>query len=135
MRAIEADDEGVLADFAGAGNTAGVGILLDLGFDPARCTCRAGARRDTALHAAIWRGRDETAKLLITRGAPLDALNGHGEAPLAYAVRACLGSEWIRTRSTGTVEALLAAGADASALKLPTGWAPLDALLGARGGA
>jgi ankyrin repeat protein len=33
VRLIEAEAPGTLADFAGAGNTAGVALLLDLGFD------------------------------------------------------------------------------------------------------
>jgi len=130
VRRIEAEAPSTLADFAGAGNTAGVALLLDLGFDPARTTNRAGARDDTPLHAAIWRGRHATAKLLIARGAPLELHNGNGETPLAYAVRTMLHSEWIRERTTETIEALLAAGADRSVLATPTGWAPLDALLG-----
>ena len=90
---------------------------------------RAGARKDSPLHAAIWRARHETAKLLIARGAPLEQRNGHRETPLSYAVRAALQSEWTRERSAETVEALLAAGADAREVGLPTGWPPLDTLI------
>jgi len=120
-----------LADFASAGNTAGVALLLDLGVDPAGRASRPGMHDDTALHAALWRARHDTAKLLIARGAPLEATNARGQTPLAYAVRACFDSEWSRARSTETIEALLAAGADVRAVAgaLPTGWAPLDALL------
>jgi len=132
MHAVESQAPGALADFSGAGNREGVALMLDLGFDPALTTSRAGSLRDTPLHAAIWRARHETAKLLIARGAPLETLNGRGETPLAYAVRATLHSEWTRERSTEIVEALLAAGADPSTVKLPTGWQPLDALFSER---
>ncbi len=133
VRAIEADDPSTLGEFAAAGNTAGLALLLDLGFDGTLRTSRWSSRDDTALHAAIWRGRHETAKLLIARGASLEVENGRHETPLAWAVRAQLHSEWIRERSTETIEALLAAGADASVLKRPTGWDALDALLVSQG--
>ena len=128
-RAAQTEAPGALAEFAGAGNTKGVALLLDLGFDASLTTSRAGARKDSPLHAAIWRARHETAKLLIARGAPLEQRNGHGETPLSYAVRAALQSEWTRERSAETVEALLAAGADAREVGLPTGWPALDTLI------
>jgi ankyrin repeat protein len=122
---------GALADFAGAGNTRGVALMLDLGFDPALATNRAGSRNDTPLHAAIFRARHETALLLIARGAPLELRNGHGETPLAYAVHSLLRSEWWMEQRdrTDIIEALLAAGADRSVVTRPTGSASLDALL------
>jgi ankyrin repeat protein len=129
VRAAQTEAPGALADFAGAGNTKGVALLLDLGFDPSLTTSRAGARKDSPLHAAIWRARHETAKLLIARGAPLEHRNGHRETPLSYAVRAALQSEWTRERSAETVEALLAAGANAREVGLPTGWPALDTLI------
>ena len=55
--------------------------------------------------------------------------NDRRETPLSYAVRAALYSEWTRDRSAETVEALLAAGADAREVKLPTGWPVLDTLI------
>jgi ankyrin repeat protein len=132
VRAIEADDPVTLAAFAAAGNTAGVALLLDLGFDPAIRASVWISHDATPLHAAIWRGRHETAKLLVARGAPLEAHNGRGETPLAYAVRAKLESHWPGARTTESVEALLAAGADTSVLAQPTGWDALDALLRSR---
>ena len=129
VQAAQREAPGALADFAGAGNTKGVALMLDLGFDPSLTTSRAGAQKDSPLHAAIWRARHETAKLLIARGAPLEQRNGRRETPLSYAVRAALHSEWTRDRSAETVEALLAAGADAREVKLPTGWPVLDTLI------
>jgi ankyrin repeat protein len=131
VKRIEAEAPGTLADFAGAGNTRGVALMLDLGFDPTLTTSRAGAYNDTPLHAAIMRARHETALLLIARGAPLEPRNGEGDTPLAYAVRALVHFEWwIPHRDrTDIVAALLAAGADRRVVTLPTGAAPLDALL------
>jgi hypothetical protein len=103
--------------------------MLDLGFDIASRTRRVAAPDDPALHVAIWRGRHATVRLLIERGASLAASNGRGEAPLAYAVRACTQSEWFRG-ATESVEALLRAGAPLAGLPpLPTGCEPLDELL------
>jgi len=86
-----------LAEFAGNGNTEGVRQLLDLGLD-ARTLFEKGdgyfdiAEKSTALHVAAWRGRHETVKLLIGRGAPTDLKDGQGRTPLALAVRACVDS-------------------------------------------
>ena len=79
-----------LPHFAGAGNTAGVKILLDLGFD-----VEARVRGLTALHLAVWRERLETIKLLLGRGASVDARTSGGESTLALAERAMVDkSEW-----------------------------------------
>jgi ankyrin repeat protein len=56
---------------------------------------------DPALHVAIWRGRPETVKLLVARGAPLEAMNGRGETALSLAVRALV------EQSDGTLHANL----------------------------
>src|SRR5262249_34978497 len=73
-RALAAADRGLVervlrsapdlvTTFAGAGNTAGVRILLDLG----------APLPDTALHRAVWRERADIVRLLLERGAPLEA--------------------------------------------------------------
>jgi len=127
---MEAEFPERLADVAGTGNTAAVTLMLDLGFDVGSRTKRAGASRDTALHAAIWRGRHETARLLIARRAPLEVTNDSKETPLAYAVRAVVESEWTRERSAETVKALIAAGARVEAVKrFPSGFEEVDAEL------
>ena len=74
----------LLVSFAGAGNTTGTRILLDLGFDVATPT-RHG---ETALHAATWREREATVELLLARGAPREARNHRAETPLDVARRA-----------------------------------------------
>jgi ankyrin repeat protein len=127
---LERDEPSLLANVAGAGNRAAVELMLDLGFNVASRTGGADARDDTALHVAIWRGRNEIAKLLLARGAPLDVTNGRGETPLALAARAALHSDWTRARTPEMVEALLAAGADVRAVKsFPLGNDALDELL------
>ena len=79
-----------LPHFAGAGNTAGVKILLDLGFDP-----EARVRGHTALQMAVWRERLQTVKLLLSRGASVEAKTSGGESTLALAERAMMEmSEW-----------------------------------------
>jgi ankyrin repeat protein len=129
VRAIEAEEPGTLAAFAGAASTDGLALLLDLGFDPALRTRRAGARDDTALHAAIWRGRLDAVRLLLARGVALEAKNGHGETPLAYAARVVVDPDWTRPHALEVIDALLAAGADPSAVTVPTGSDAVDARL------
>jgi hypothetical protein len=104
--------------------------MIDLGFDIASRTKHAGASNDAALHVAVWRGRHETVRLLVARGAPLETTNDRGETPLAYAVRAAVQSEWIDERSTESIAALLEAGARADAVTLfPSGFAEADAFV------
>jgi hypothetical protein len=69
------------------------------------------ARDSTALHVAAWRARHQTVKLLLTRGASIDALDGEGCIALQLAVRACVDSYWVERRSSESVRALLGAGA------------------------
>jgi hypothetical protein len=104
----------MLADFAGAGNTAAVRLMLDLGFDAgmARIPPKrvAGA---TALHGAAAHGRQPMAELLIERGAPLEAKRHDGRTPLCVAFL-CLEqqSEWTPNEYTLPIaEALIKAGA------------------------
>jgi ankyrin repeat protein len=130
VASLEAEDPALLADVAGSGNTDGVRIMLDLGFSVASRTNRTGSRSDTALHVAIWRSRHDTAKLLIERGAPLEATNQQGETPLAHAVRGHLHSEWTRDRTIEIIATLLAAGARVDAVtSFPSGDAEVDDLL------
>lgn len=128
---LEAQDRGLLACAAGAGNTAAVALMLDLGFDITSRTSEAGAAEDTALHVAVWRDRVTTVKLLIDRGASLEVTNKRGETPLAYAVRALVEpSEWTPHDSVDLVAALLGAGARADAVRhFPSGVAAADELL------
>jgi ankyrin repeat protein len=138
VRELLAEGGVFLARFAGTGNTEGVRQLLDVGVEvAARFPEGDGyfgiARDSTALHVAAWRARPETVKLLIARGAPVDALDGEGRTPLALAVRACVDSWWTERRSPGSVQALLAAGASVRSVPYPSGYAAVDELLKAHG--
>jgi hypothetical protein len=85
-----------------------VRLLLDLGFDLHSRTSWGGANADTALHEAIWRGRPETVKLLVARGAPLEATNRRGETALSLAVRALAEqSDWTLHANPEIVAVLL----------------------------
>ncbi len=105
---------GVLVDFAGAGNTAAVRLMLDLGFDRGMARIKPDwAAGETALHVAAARGRQPVAELLIERGAPLEARRHGGWTPLGVAFQ-CLEqqSEWTPNEYTLPIaEALIQAGA------------------------
>ena len=123
----------LLAEFAGTNNADGVQLLLDLGvnvaslyegdpyFDIAKCS--------TALHVAAWKAWPKTVKLLIERGAPINAEDAKGRTALMLAVKACVDSYWTNRRSPESVEALLRAGASISGVDYPCGYAEVDALL------
>jgi ankyrin repeat protein len=57
---------------------------------------------DTPLHVLIWRGDTEGAILLISNGAPIDAIGDMGETPLHVA---------IAKKDTRIISALIEAGA------------------------
>jgi hypothetical protein len=124
----------ILAEFAGNGNTKGVQALLDLGVNVAAVLEEGDgyfriAKNSTALHVAAWLARHDTVRLLVERGAPVDARDGDGRTPLALAVRACVDSYWTHRRSPESVQALLSAGASASGVPYPSGCAEIDELL------
>ena len=123
----------LLAEFAGTWNTEGVRLLLDLGVPITAFYEGDGyfdiAKDSTALHVAAWKGLPPTVKLLIERGAPVDAQDGKGRTPLALAVKACVDSYWTYRRTPESVKALLAAGASVRGVPYPSGYADVDALL------
>jgi ankyrin repeat protein len=136
VREVVARGEEILATFARTGNVDGVRHLLDLGIDAGTLFSEGNgywdiATNSTALHVAAWRAQHATVKLLIARGAPIDALDGKGRTPLALAVRACVDSYWADRRVPDSVEALLAAGASVRGVAYPSGYAAVDALLAA----
>src|SRR5207245_1345975 len=123
----------LLAEFAGTWNTEGVRQLLDLGVPVIALYEGDGyfdiAKDSTPLHVAAWKGLPPTVKLLIERGAPVDAKDGKGSTPLALAVKACVDSYWTYRRTPESVEALLNAGASVEGVAFPSGYAEVDELL------
>jgi ankyrin repeat protein len=123
-----------LAEFAGTGCRDGVELLLELGVDVAARYTGDGyyqiARNSNALHVAAWKAWPQTAKLLIERGCPVDALDGWGRSALQLAVKACVDSYWMNRRTPEIVTMLLEAGASKEGISLPTGYDEIDVLLG-----
>jgi ankyrin repeat protein len=107
-----------LVHAAEAGRIAAVTLMLDLGFP-------VGARRDddgaTALHAAAYAGSAAVVKLLISRGAELEALDAQFDSsPLGWAV---VGSGYRPTTDpdadwVATVRVLVEAGASTQQITL-----------------
>jgi ankyrin repeat protein len=132
---LEPEAGTLLAEFAGNGNTEGVRNLLDKLGIPITALYKEGdgyfdiAKDSTALHVAAWRARPETVKLLIARGAPINALDGKGCTALQLAIKAAVDSYWKSRRTPESIEDLLKAGASTAGIELPTGYDEADALL------
>lgn len=124
----------LLCHFAGAENLEGVRTLLDLGIPvdalwPEGDAYFDNTRNSTALHVATWRAWHDVVRELIARGANVNATDARGRTPLQLAVKACTDAYWMRRRRPDSVAALLAAGAGADGIRLPTGYDAIDALL------
>jgi ankyrin repeat protein len=85
-----------------------VQFIIEKGAD-VNATAKNG---NTALHAAVGRGRKKIVEMLIAAGANVNAKNDLGSTPLTYA---CCKDEW-----KGTVELLINAGADMGVVQF--GW-------------
>jgi ankyrin repeat protein len=72
-------------------------------------------------------------RLLIERGAQVDAKDANGRTPLMLAVRACVDSYWTERRKPDSVAALLTAGASTAGVAFPSGYDEVDGLLGKAG--
>jgi len=125
----------LLSRFTGVGNLEGVRVLLDLGIPPDALWPDGDpyfdmTRNSTALQNAAWRARHDIVSELIARGAPINATDLRGRTALQLAVKACIDSYWKSRRQPDSVAALLAAGATTQGIHLPTGYDPIDELLG-----
>ena len=126
-----------LTEFAGTWNTEGVAMLLGLGV-PVNAACEGDgyfdiAKGSTALHVAAWKGVASTVKLLLARGAAVDALDGKSRTPLMLAVKATVDSYWTYRRTPEAVQALLDAGSTVAGVRYPSGYAEVDVLLASHG--
>jgi ankyrin repeat protein len=131
---IESNAGQLLSEFAGNGNTEGIRQLLNFGIDVNAPFVKGDgywdlAPNSTALHNAAWRLRHETVKVLVGRGADVNAKDGKGRTPLMLVVRASVDSYWTRLRSPSSVETLLKAGASTEGVMFPSGYPEIDQLL------
>lgn len=131
---LVSDGGTLLAEFAGVGNTPGVAHLLDLGVPVGRLYSQGDgyfgiAHNSMALHVAAWRARHATVRLLIGRGADVNARDGQDRTPLMLAVKACVDSYWSDWRKPDSVNALLRAGASTAGVRYPSGYLEVDELL------
>ncbi|GGN03772.1 hypothetical protein GCM10010967_43270 [Dyadobacter beijingensis] len=128
----------LLARFASCGNAEGVGMLLDLGVKVDE-PFESGdgywgiPKGSLAIHVAAWLAYPQVIDLLIRRGSPVETPDANGLTPMQLAARACTDSYWMDRRTPKSVEILLQAGAKTDGIALPTGYAPVDELLGWEG--
>lgn len=134
VRELLAEGGRLLAGVAGVGNKNGVRQLLDLGVkvdapfeegDPYFDVTRGS----TALQVAAWRGWPAIVKLLLERGAAVNARDEKGRTALMLAVKACVDSYWTNRRTPESVEALLRARATVEGVEWPCGYGEVDELL------
>jgi ankyrin repeat protein len=124
----------LLAKFSGAGNAAGVRLLLKCGVDVNSAFSEGDAyyqipKNALAIHVAAWRARWNVVKVLLENGSKVDDRDRNGNTPLALAIKACTSSYWVHRRSAEGVQALLEAGADAKNTLYPTGYDEVDLVL------
>jgi ankyrin repeat protein len=126
----EAQQAAALIRAAETGHTVALALMLDLGF---AVDARGGDHGETALHAAAFAGSADVVRLLIDRGADLEARDATWDGiPLGWA---CEGSRQRPATNPGpdwiaTAQALLEAGSSTAGITLsPDGASPEVAAL------
>lgn len=114
-----------LSNAAFLGRTTVVTYLLDAGVD---ATAGTACGMD-ALHWAANRGKLETVRLLIERGAPLETINMHGTTALGTAVWSAVNEPWWGPAQIEIIKTLLDAGARVDGAGYPSGRADVDDVL------
>src|SRR6185436_20590396 len=117
VRELLAQGSTLLAEFAGTWNTAGVRHLLDLGV-PVNARYEGDvyfdiAKNSTALHVAAWQSRPDLVRLLVERGADVQAKDAQGRTPLVLAHKARVDSYWVERATPEPERILRQAGATA----------------------
>ena len=107
----------LLAEFSSTWNTAGVRQLLDLGVPVDALYSGDGyfdiAKNSTALHVAAWQSRPDLVRLLVERGADVQAKDDKGRTPLVLAHKARVDSYWMERATAEPERILRQAGASA----------------------
>jgi ankyrin repeat protein len=115
LERVRSRDPTLLIEFAGADNAAALRLLLDFGFDIGAARTEPNWMRGlTALHEAVGHCRLESVRLLVARGAPLDARHEKsGRTPADVALLSITEqSEWTpNAASVPIAHVLLDAGA------------------------
>ena len=119
---LQANGGKLLAEFAGNDNTEGVRQLLDRGV-PVDALYDGDPyfqipENSTALHVAAWRAAHKTVRLLIEKGAPINAKDGNGRTALELAGKARVDSYWTEKSAPDSIEALQVALAILSTAKV-----------------
>lgn len=104
------EEDRLLADVAGRGDTTAVTLLIRAGADLRAPGLDAG----TPLHQAAWFGQPDNARLLVSAAAPLDIFDAtHKSSPIGWAAHGSRysGGAWERQDAyVSLVQMLLAAG-------------------------
>ena len=106
LKAVAAEVPDLLNSAASGGSAEILGVLLDLGLDPAK----ADPFGWTPLHYAARDGRTDAVRKLLERGAPIDARTMMGQTAFNVAQE---------RKMDGAAAALKDKGADTSAMKFP----------------
>jgi len=108
---LNPDDRRKIADAAQANNATAVRLMLEAGWPPGA----RGQHNATPLHWAAFHGNAGMARELLKQAAPLEVKDGeHGGTPLGWALYGSVHGWHAKTGDyAGTVEVLLAAGAEA----------------------